>query len=446
MSPYHQTATAAGAGKIAACSGATPIGTQAQTSTATIGGTSGGAVTVGGTQFDIGTNLAAVYMEIDPAAGDQWKAGNYVVRLNVTTLNANITWTGTYICRLNSSNVSQATIGSLTGQTTSLGSTGVKTHTVSGAAQTPAAGDKIYIVCVFSVVTSNNQSFGWTPNQDIDTPLVVAKTAAITDATLQNWADSRAVFQKGFRQIALSDAWNTLGDAILATNLKATIDLFNRADGDLGTNWKWDTAAGTIVSQAASSTSPSVGCTEIYIGNDTVDQWAETTIKVLGHTLGETSLQGPAVRMDGTTGFYMSQALGTDAGVVKSQIVKFPSNTVLASETVTNWQAGDTNRLVAIGTGANNLNLYRQGIGTPLLTASDATLTTGELGFVIYVTASEVITNSTIETWKGSVVGAGPTPLTFSGTDAMTMADSIAGFMPKRAKLSDDWAAWRKAA
>jgi hypothetical protein len=169
---YNQTGSASGAGEIAACSGATVIGTQAQNCLCTIGGSAGGALTVGGTQFDIGTNLAAVMMEIVPAAGVTWSSGTWTVRLNVTTLNANITWTATYICRLNSSNVNQATIGSLTAQTTSLGSTGVKTHSVTnGSSQTPGAGDKAYIVCVFSVANSNNQSFGWTPNQAIDTPL-----------------------------------------------------------------------------------------------------------------------------------------------------------------------------------------------------------------------------------------------------------------------------------
>src|SRR5262245_17206206 len=128
---YAQTGTAAGAGSAVACSGGTLIGGgQEKNSLCTIGGTAGGAVTVGGSQLDAETNQAGVMFEIVPTSSAVWSSGNFTVRLNVTTANANVTWTGTFICRLNSSNVSQATIGSLTGQTTSLSPTGVKTHTV----------------------------------------------------------------------------------------------------------------------------------------------------------------------------------------------------------------------------------------------------------------------------------------------------------------------------
>src|SRR5262245_22125352 len=138
---YAQTATVAPAGSAVACSGGVLIGSgQEQDCLCSIGGTAAGsAVTVGGSAFDAGAGQAGVMYEIQPGSSAAWNSGNWTVRLNVTTANANITWTDTYICRLNSSNVSQATIGSLTGQSTSLGTTGVKTHTVSGSSQTPAA-------------------------------------------------------------------------------------------------------------------------------------------------------------------------------------------------------------------------------------------------------------------------------------------------------------------
>src|SRR4029434_1901476 len=182
---YAQTATVAPAGALVACSGAVLIGGgQEQECLCTVGGTAGGAVVVGGSQFDAGAGQAGVMFEIAPT-NTIWAAGSWTVRLNVTTLNTTVTWTDTYICRLNSANVSQATIGSLTGQTTSLSTTRVKTHTgtgaarnpatrvqahtVTGAAQTPAAGDKVYIVLVFNC-TGANQTLGVTFNQNIDSP------------------------------------------------------------------------------------------------------------------------------------------------------------------------------------------------------------------------------------------------------------------------------------
>jgi hypothetical protein len=180
---FQQTATAAGAGSAVACSGAVLIGGgQEKNSLCTVGGTPAASpVTVGGSQFDAGAGQAGVMYEIVPV-GYVWAAGDYVVRLNVTSANANITWTGTFICRLNSANVNQATIGSLTGQTTSLSATGVKTHTVSGSAQTPTAGDKIYAVLVFNSGGAN-QSFACQFDQLIDTPLVmpVSITPGVAD-------------------------------------------------------------------------------------------------------------------------------------------------------------------------------------------------------------------------------------------------------------------------
>ena len=113
----------------------------------------------------------------ESAAGEpnstSWEAGDYVVRLNVTTaVTGNGQWRETHICRCNSSGVSQASVGSLTGQTTDITSTGVKTHTVSGAAQGSAsATDRVYIVLVFVSTNKTPRTMSFTPDQLIDTPL-----------------------------------------------------------------------------------------------------------------------------------------------------------------------------------------------------------------------------------------------------------------------------------
>ena len=103
-----------------------------------------------------------------------WDSGNWIVRINVTSENMFCTWSATYICRVNSSCTSQATIGSLTGQSTSLASTGVKTHTVSGSGQTPSAGDKVLAILLFDNSSMSGQNVGITPDQDIDSPFTAA--------------------------------------------------------------------------------------------------------------------------------------------------------------------------------------------------------------------------------------------------------------------------------
>ena len=81
----------------------------------------------------------------------------------------NITLTAVYICRVNSSNVSQATIGSSTGLTTVMNGA-VYSGNVTGTAQTPSAGDYVNIVFVFTNGAMSTQTFNITANQLIDTP------------------------------------------------------------------------------------------------------------------------------------------------------------------------------------------------------------------------------------------------------------------------------------
>ena len=93
-----------------------------------------------------------------------WPSGQWTIELNVTNSDADIIWTGVYICRVNSSCVSQATVGSLTGQSISLGTTGFKVMSVDGAGQTAATNDYIYVVLTFTNEGAGSQDFGFTPN------------------------------------------------------------------------------------------------------------------------------------------------------------------------------------------------------------------------------------------------------------------------------------------
>jgi hypothetical protein len=132
------------------------------------------------------TNRIAVSFELTAASGStalgtlyNWLAGTWVVRLNVTTANANITWTECYICQVNSGCASVATIGSVTGQSISLGTTGVKSMNVTGSAISPASTDGVEIILAMTNGGTMTQSFGFTPNQLIDSPFTAAAVAFV---------------------------------------------------------------------------------------------------------------------------------------------------------------------------------------------------------------------------------------------------------------------------
>ncbi len=179
-----QTDTAADCGAVAGCSGATVAGS-AVGREATSGGTAGSTeqtVTVTKNSTEAGFMFQSADNEPNKTS---WEAGDWVVRLNVTTSQMDITWEDTYICRFDNACGSLATVGSLVSQAISCGSTGVKSMTISGASQTANATDEIYIVLVFkNASTHGNKSIGITPDQNIDTPLDAAttffKTIAVT--------------------------------------------------------------------------------------------------------------------------------------------------------------------------------------------------------------------------------------------------------------------------
>ena len=119
------------------------------------------------------TKQRAYYMQPTPAPGTDfiWNAGNWVVRIDITTANFLTVWEDSYICRVNSGCASQATIGSLIDQNIGLGTPSVKTMTVSGSAQTPSVGDSFVVVLGFSTTGHAGSDAGITPSLNLDTPL-----------------------------------------------------------------------------------------------------------------------------------------------------------------------------------------------------------------------------------------------------------------------------------
>jgi hypothetical protein len=120
-----------------------------------------------------------------------WASGTWIVQLKVTAAAAsNMTWTATCVIRVNSSGVAQATEGSLTGQTTSLTTTGVKSQSITQSATDSAASatDRICIVMVFTSGASGSKSFtleaGTVANEFVTAPTVMAATGAASNTTV----------------------------------------------------------------------------------------------------------------------------------------------------------------------------------------------------------------------------------------------------------------------
>lgn len=120
--------------------------------------------------------IQAGVMFESPAVGQvTWQSGTYTVRLNVTTAVADLLLTEVHVCRVNSSCVSQEIVGSTTGLTISMGTTGVKQVDVTGVEQSATDTDRIYVVLIFQQTSHASMTFGFVPDQNIDTPIAAVQ-------------------------------------------------------------------------------------------------------------------------------------------------------------------------------------------------------------------------------------------------------------------------------
>lgn len=157
--------------ELAACSGRT--GGVNSAKVASVGGTAG-TVAVSETAVGSASNVVECGFALTIPAGTTGDSGTWTTRLNITTANMNLTITEIHVCRANSSCTNQESIGSATGLSISLGSTGVKSQNVTGGAVTLAADDLVTVVYVISNGAMTDQTFQYTPNQNIDSPFTTA--------------------------------------------------------------------------------------------------------------------------------------------------------------------------------------------------------------------------------------------------------------------------------
>ena len=169
-----QTDTVAPCGTILACT--SPLDGLAVTPQARLAedGGDAGSGELSATIYKADTQAGVMFES--PAVGQTtWQAGTYTVRLNVTTAVALLVLREVHVCRVNSSCVSQEIVGNNTGLSISMAITGVKTVDVEGVEQSASATDRIYIVLIFEATNHASLTFGFTPDQNIDTPIAEAQ-------------------------------------------------------------------------------------------------------------------------------------------------------------------------------------------------------------------------------------------------------------------------------
>lgn len=189
---FNLTAASANCGAVAACSGAT-LAVVTATSQMVVGGlvaTLSNSVTVTG----LAREAAVMYQSIPGAfSSADWPSGTYTIRLNITVADIRMEWDHTYICRMSSACGSLETIGSLTNQSISLGTTGIKTMSVSGVQAVSNLDDTVYIVLVFQNTGATNRSVSVRFNQAIDTPLINQEACESTSSSTSSATSAIAV-------------------------------------------------------------------------------------------------------------------------------------------------------------------------------------------------------------------------------------------------------------
>lgn len=125
------------------------------------------------------SNVRSLFHEYVVPADYDGAAGDWTIRINVTTAGASCSVESVHVCRVDSGCTNQETLGSLS-STTSIATTGIKTFTVNQASgATFAAGDKV--VVVFGLKNGDtmlSRAVGFTPDQITTAPGTVEAAAS----------------------------------------------------------------------------------------------------------------------------------------------------------------------------------------------------------------------------------------------------------------------------
>lgn len=168
----QQTDASATHGQSAACSGGSLTSDTGNDILISPGGTAGSSdrtITVAA-----GSTEAALFFESTAIGYTKWDAGVWKIQITLTGDNGDMFVRGIYVCRVNSSGVSQETVASST-ETRSLEPAGSLLWTVvQENTITAAATDRVYIVVLIENVEAAPEEIEITPNARIYTPIKTA--------------------------------------------------------------------------------------------------------------------------------------------------------------------------------------------------------------------------------------------------------------------------------
>jgi len=163
-------------------------------------------------------------------------------------------------------------------------------------------------------------------------------------------------------------------------------DDFNRANNtDLGANWDAGYGAHNpfqIVSNRIRA--QAVAQESMESQNVTSAQWVSVDVPTLtGAVITGVRIKVCLFAPPTETFYWMQATINTPPTTTVISRVTAGAETVLASETATTWASGNSMGF-SIGS-AGELNAYRNGSTTPLLTANDSTYTPNRSGLGVYI-------------------------------------------------------------
>lgn len=153
---------------------------------ATSGGTAGSSEvtdSIGGSE--VGSLASAAFLSAPGEPGStSWEAGTWTFRFEITTANMFLTWDRIACAAVRNGATSGQVFTTDTAVGIAIDTTGVKSKSETGSAVSADATDQIEALYGISNGSSMAQSYGYTPSQDIDTPVTQAVPGIVKPRTL----------------------------------------------------------------------------------------------------------------------------------------------------------------------------------------------------------------------------------------------------------------------
>lgn len=183
---FQQTDAASACAPMSACAPAKTIVTPIVDVAMAPGGTPGTTAET----FDIAASASEykTFFQSDDVGQTDWPAGNWTVNLNISSAQNNMAWTGVWICRVDTTCGTIASVGSETASV-DVSAGGIFSKTVTGAATTGATTDAVYVVCQFANShTMTARTIGVTPSETVASPIEIVtvetgSAASVTDTS-----------------------------------------------------------------------------------------------------------------------------------------------------------------------------------------------------------------------------------------------------------------------